>query len=69
MTNILKPFFQSLETVGVFPEVVENYNSYKEGTFAECTKLFVDNKEETRDILEKYLVDNCQRNGFLGLFE
>ena len=49
----LKPFFQSLETVGVFPEVVENYNSYKEGNFAECTKLFVDNKEETRDILEK----------------
>ena len=49
----LKPFFQSLETVGVFPEVVENYNSYKEGNFAECTKLFVDNKEETREILEK----------------
>ena len=49
----LKPFFQSLETVGVFPEVVENYNSYKEGNFAECTKLFVENKEETREILEK----------------
>ena len=49
----LKPFFQSLETVGVFPEVVENYNSYKKGNFADCTKLFVDNKQETREILEK----------------
>ena len=49
----LKPFFESLETVGVFPNVVENYNSYKEGKFAECTKSFVDNREETREILEK----------------
>ena len=49
----LRPFFKSLEIVGVFPEVVENYNSYKLGKFAECTKLFVDNKDETREILEK----------------
>ena len=49
----LKPFFESLETVGVFPNVVENYNSYKEGKFAECTKSFVDKREETREILEK----------------
>ena len=49
----LRPFFKSLEIVGVFPEVVENYNSYKLGKFAECTKLFVDNKDQTREILEK----------------
>jgi len=49
----LKPFFESLEIVGVFPTVVENYNSYKEGAFAECTKLFIDNRDETRNILEK----------------
>ena len=49
----LKPFFESLETVGVFPNVVENYNSYKAGNFAECTKSFVDNREKTRKILEK----------------
>ena len=49
----LRPFFQSLEIVGVFPEVVENYNSYKLGKFAECTKLFVENKDQTREILEK----------------
>ena len=49
----LRPFFKSLEIVGVFPEIVENYNSYKLGKFAECTKLFVDNKDETREILEK----------------
>jgi len=49
----LKPFFESLETVGVFPNVIENYNSYKEGKFAECTKSFVDNREETREILER----------------
>lgn len=49
----LRPFFKSLEIVGVFPEVVKNYNSYKLGKFAECTKLFVDNKDQTREILEK----------------
>ena len=48
----LKPFFESLETVGVFPKVVENYNSYKKGDFAEATKLFIDNRDETRNILE-----------------
>jgi len=49
----LKPFFESLETVGVFPKVVENYNSYKKGHFAEATKLFIDNIDQTRNILEK----------------
>ena len=49
----LRPFFKSLETVGVFPKVVENYNSYKQGDFSECTKLFVENKDKTREILEK----------------
>jgi len=51
--HFLRPFFQSLETVGVFPKVVENYNSYKKGHFAEATKLFIDNRDETRNILEK----------------
>ncbi len=49
----LKPFFESLETVGVFPRVVENYESYKQGHFAEATKLFIDKIDETRNILEK----------------
>ena len=49
----LKPFFRSLETVGVFPEIIENYNLYREGKFAECTKLFVENRVKTREILEK----------------
>ena len=49
----LRPFFKSLETVGVFPEVVENYDSYKKGKFTECTKIFVDNRDQTREILEK----------------
>ena len=49
----LKPFFESLETVGVFPKVVENYKSYKKGDFAEATKSFIDNRDETRNILEK----------------
>ena len=51
--HFLKPFFKSLESVGVFPEVVENYNSYKQGKFTECTKYFVENRDETRNILEK----------------
>ena len=37
----LKPFFKSLESVGVFPEVVENYMSYKQGKFTECTKILL----------------------------
>jgi len=49
----LRPFFESLKTVGVFPTVVENYKSYKKGDFAGCTKSFIDNMEETRNILEK----------------
>ena len=49
----LRPFFESLKTVGVVPKVVKNYSSYKEGKFAACTKKFIDNSEETRSILEK----------------
>ena len=49
----LKPFFKSLENVGVFPEVIDNYQYYKEGRYKKFIKKIVENKQETRDILEK----------------
>ena len=42
----LKPFFKSLENVGVIPEVVDNYKFYKDGRYKECTKTIIENREE-----------------------
>ena len=49
----LKPFFQALEEVGVKPKVIDNYKYYKDGKYNECVRKIIENREETRYILEK----------------
>ena len=39
----LNPFFEALERIGVYPEVVNNYRFYQEGRFEECTKNIIEN--------------------------
>ncbi|MEC8875057.1 MAG: lysine--tRNA ligase [Candidatus Thermoplasmatota archaeon] len=48
----LNPFFEALERVGVYPEVVNNYRFYQEGRFEECTKYIIDERETVKEILE-----------------
>ena len=48
----LRPFFEALERVGVYPEVVDNYQFYQEGKFEECTKRIIDQTKTARKILE-----------------
>ena len=64
----LNPFFRALENVGVFPEVVYNYHSYKTGEFANCTKLFIENIEQTRKILESISGRQLSRKWFPWTF-
>ena len=49
----LKPFFQALEQVGVRPNVIDNYEYYKNGKYNECVKKIIESRKETRNILEK----------------
>ena len=65
----LKPFFDSLKGVGVYPEVVNNYKFYKEGKFKNCTKTIIDNKEKVRGILEKVSGRQLPKNWFPWTFK
>ncbi len=65
----LKPFFKSLENVGVIPEVVDNYQFYKNGKYNECTKTIIENREDTRDILEKISGRQLPKNWFPWTFK
>ena len=65
----LRPFFNALEKVGVFPEVIDNYESYKNGKFADCTKLIIENKETVRDILENVSGRQLPKNWFPWTFK
>ena len=48
----LKPFFAALETVGIHPEVVDNYQYYKDGKYNSCIKSIMEKITTARDILE-----------------
>ena len=48
----LEPFFAALENVGVYPEVIDNYQYYKEGKYNSCIKTIIENSNTARDILE-----------------
>ena len=65
----LKPFFKSLENVGVIPEVVDNYQFYKDGKYNDCTKTIIDNREKTRSILEKISGRQLPKNWFPWTFK
>ena len=65
----LKPFFKSLENVGVIPEVVDNYQFYKDGKYNDCTKTIIDNREKARNILEKISGRQLPKNWFPWTFK
>jgi len=48
----LEPFFAALENVGVYPEVIDNYQYYKEGKYNSCIKSIMENAGTAREILE-----------------
>ena len=48
----LEPFFAALGNVGVYPEVVDNYQYYKEGKFNSCIKSIMESSNAVREILE-----------------
>ena len=65
----LKPFFKSLENVGVIPEVVDNYQFYKDGKYKECTKTIIEKRKEVREILEKISGRQLPKNWFPWTFK
>ena len=65
----LKPFFESLRNVGVIPEIVDNYKYYKEGKYIECTKTIIENRDKTREILEKISGRQLSKNWFPWTFK
>jgi len=65
----LRPFFDALERVGVFPEVVNNYKFYKDGKFKECTKQIIESKKAAREILENVSGRQLPKNWFPWTFK
>ena len=48
----LNPFLDALNKIGVNPRIIDNYQSYSEGKFAEVAKIACENLEEVREIIE-----------------
>ena len=48
----LGPFLQALEKIGVKPRLIDNYQSYCDGKFADAAKIACENVEEVREIIE-----------------
>ncbi len=48
----LNPFLQALETIGVKPRLIDNYQSYCEGKFADAARIACENVDEVREIIE-----------------
>ena len=58
-----------MENVGVVPEIVDNYQFYKDGKYIECTKVIIDNREKARNILEKISGRQLPKNWFPWTFK
>jgi len=50
--HFLGPFLESLEQIGVNPEVVMNHLSYESGEFADFIDLAISNKDGIREIIQ-----------------
>ena len=49
----LEPFLRALSSIGVFPEVIMNHETYESGKFAEEIDSVIKNKEGIRTIIEE----------------
>ena len=50
--HFLDPFLESLEAIGVFPEVVMNHETYESGAFAKSIDLVISHNDEIRNLIE-----------------
>lgn len=48
----LKPFLESLEHIGVIPEIIMNHEVYADGRFSQKIDLAITNKDKIREIIE-----------------
>jgi len=48
----LNPFLDALSKIGVNPRIIDNYQSYSEGKFADATKIVCENVGKVREIIE-----------------
>jgi lysyl-tRNA synthetase class 1 len=47
----LRPFLDSVEALGIHPEVLRSSESYKTGEYSEPTAILLDNRDKVREIL------------------
>jgi len=48
----LNPFLDALSKIGVNPRIIDNYQSYSEGKFADAAKIVCENVKEVKEIIE-----------------
>ncbi len=48
----LKPFLETLEAIGVKPDVIRSHSLYADGILAEATKIAIEKRQEIKKILE-----------------
>ena len=51
--HFLEPFLNSLERLGIKPDVLLSHEEYRKGTFAEAVKIALDNRVRIKRVLEE----------------
>ena len=51
--HFLEPFLKALEQIDVRPRIIDNYESYKTGKFAEKSRLACENAGKIKEIIER----------------
>ena len=62
--HFLEPFLKALEQIDVRPRIIDNYQSYSEGKFAEKSRIACENADKIREIIERVSGRELSENWF-----
>ncbi len=51
--HFLEPFLNSLNMLGIEPDIILSHESYRKGVFAEAVRLALEHRDEIKEILER----------------
>ncbi len=62
--HFLEPFLKALEQIDVNPRIIDNYQSYSDGKFAEKSRIACENADTIREIIERVSGRELPENWF-----
>ena len=62
--HFLEPFLKALQQIDVKPRIIDNYQSYSDGKFAEKSRIACENADKIREIIERVSGRELPENWF-----